>query len=77
MKADFVVSNNAIEVNKVNIAMLELYIAPVNHSTSNDKLSTVKLKAEAFLGYLSKRTCVDSDFTDETSSSWSRNVRRY
>jgi len=49
MKPDFVVSNNAIEVNKDNIVMLEPYIAPVNNSPSNDKLSTVKLKAEAFL----------------------------
>lgn len=76
MKPDFVVSNNEIEVNKDNIAMLEPYIAPVNHSTLNDKLTTVKLKAEAFLGYLSKGTYVDSDFTDETLSSWSRKLNK-
>lgn len=76
MKRDFVVSNNAIEVNKDNIAMLEPYIALVNHSNLNDKLTTVKLKAEAFLGYLSKGTYVDSDFTDETLSSWSRKLNK-
>jgi len=56
--------------------MLEHYIAHVNHSPSNDKLSTIKLKVEAFLGYLSKGTLVDADFTDEKLRSWSRNLNQ-
>jgi len=76
MEPEFVISNNTFEVNQEvnidNIAMLEPYIAPVNHSPSNDLLTTIKLKAEAFLGYLSKGTLVDSHLTDETLRSWSR-----
>jgi len=53
MKPDFVIHNNSVEVN-TDIAILEPYIALVNHSPSNDKLSPIKLKAEAFLSYLSK-----------------------
>lgn len=74
MKSDYIVSNNSSEVNIDNIAMLESYIASVNHSPSNDTLSSIKLKVEAFLGYLSKGTRVDADFTDEKLRSWSRKL---
>lgn len=74
MKPDFVIANNASELNIDNIAMLEPYIAPVNHLPSNDILSIIKLKTEAFLGYLSKGTHVDADFGDDKLRSWTRKL---
>lgn len=73
IRSNIIISNNSYN-NIDNIAMLNPYIAPVNNLPSNDKLSSIKLKVEAFLGYLSKGERVDADFTDEKLCSWNRKL---
>lgn len=76
MKSNFVIINDSsqIKADNIAIAMSEPYIAHVNDSSLDDKLALIKLKADAFLGYLSKSTLVDADFNDEILRTWNRNL---